>query len=382
MIKPTPGPCVASLERGVGQITLSPNPAAKPQASAPVPAPTVKLGLKFVKVVQYVHEDDIHCITRLADKTFITGSKDGALKKWTLDGELVRIIEDPKLIDYTKWVTAITTFDDYSWICGRRNGGATLWNNKGTNFTQLNTEHAPFPKDRTPLCKQRNIHRINCLSSFEKTTGKSFFFAGWATQFTLHDAKTQKRLKYTYTSHNDWVYAIQPLTHDSLLVVTGCRLDLWSLKPGSYEWGLKEELIVEDKTLPQRPYISAISPLEENPGKYGVAVFDGSVRVYDLSAKATIYKGTEHVNRVWTVENIAPHCFASCGDDGFVKLWDLRQPPKSIGSLKGNIYEKSRVSVLLRINDNQLMGASCPDSPKQSRTKAQFTYWDIRQIGG
>lgn len=382
MIRATPDPAMAALERGMGAMALHPKPAAKPPAAAAVAAPEVKLGLRFLKVVQRVHEDDIHCITRLADHTFITGSKDGALKKWTLNGDLVRVIEDPELIDYTKWVTAITTFNDRYWICGRRDGAAILWNNEGATFMNLRTEVGTSPQDNTHLCKERNMHRINCLASFESYTGKPFFLAGWPTKFTLHDAKTQKRLRSTHTSNNDWVYAIQPLTKESLLVVTGCRLDLWSLKPRTFEWELQQELIVEDKTLSQRPFISAISPLQENPGKYGVAVFDGSVRVYDLTARATIYKGTEHVNRVWTVENITPHCFASCGDDGFVKLWDLRQPPKSIVSLKGNIYEKSRVSVLLRINDNQLMGASCPDNPKYSRTKAQFTYWDIRRLGG
>ncbi|MBS0648793.1 MAG: hypothetical protein JSS10_06185 [Verrucomicrobia bacterium] len=375
MIKATPDP-TAGLAHGMAAMAITPKPAAKPPAAA---APEVKFGLHFLKVVKGVHEDDIHCIARLTDGTFVTGSKDGALKKWNLNGELVRVIDDPALIDYTKWVTALARFNDTHWICGKRDGTAILWNNEGTAFTQLNTQHAPFPKGGAPLCKQRNVHRINCLASFEQWTKKPLFFAGWATQFTLHDAHSQKRLRYTYTSNNDWVYAIQPLAHDSLLVVTGCRLDLWNLRPGTFDWEWKDELIVEDKSLKQRPYISAITPLQENAGKYGVAVFDGSVRIYDLTVKKEIFKGQEHINRVWTVENIAPHCFASCGDDGFVKLWDLRLTPKSTVSLKGNIYEKSRVSVLLRINDNQLMGASCPDNVKYSQTKAQFTYWDIRR---
>lgn len=337
-------------------------------------------GVHFLKIVKNVHQDDIHCVASLADKTFVTGSKDGSIKKWNRDGTLVRLIVDPKKIDYTKWVTAIAPFDGENWLSGTREGKAYLWNNAGTASIDMLTKHAPLPSKKNPKCKARNAHRINCLAGFTAQSKKAFFFAGWATQFSLHDATTCKRLRCTYTSENDWVYAIQPLTPEALLVVTGCRLEVWGLKKGTYDWEMQNSLIAENRKLPQRPYISAITPLLNSAEKFGLAVFDGSVRVCDLEKKSIVFWGQEHIERVWTIENIARDCFASCGDDGFVKLWDVRSPPKSLWSLKGNEHAKARVSILLNNGEHQLIGGSCPDDVKRSHDKAQFTFWDIRYI--
>ena len=235
MIKPTPssGDMVHGVTAALGALALHPKPAAAPAAPAAA-LPREHFSLRYLKVVTGVHQDDIHCVTRLKDNTFITGSKDGCLKKWTMDGALVKVISAPDNIDYRKWITALATFNDDSWICGTREGEADWWNNEGTRVVNLCSKeaHAPFPNGEA-LCKQRNVDRISCLTSFVSWTRKPFLLAGWATQFTLHDTQTRKRLRYTYTSKNDWVYVIQPLAHDSLLVVTGCRLDLYVLKPRS-----------------------------------------------------------------------------------------------------------------------------------------------------
>lgn len=351
-----------------------------------------QLDLRRIKVIKNVHRDDIHCIIKLCDQTFVTGSKDGSLKKWGFDGKLIKIISNIEVnqtnplsnsnsntIDYTKWVTAIAAVNDQYWMSGTRDGHVHLWNNSGTFLKDLKAEHAPFPGQNNPLCKNRNVHRVNCLSSYEKYVNKPFVFAGWATQFTLHSYEQCRRLKYTYTSSNDWVYAVQPINQRSLLVVTGCRLDLWGLS-ANYNWELKSYLIREDRTLNLRPYISAITPLMDTDSMYGLAVFDGSVRIYDLEAQKTIFHGQEHQKRVWTVENITSHCFASCADDGYIKLWDTRQPSNSICTLLDNEELSARVSVLLSLNNNQFLSGSCPDDVKKSATKAQFSFWDIRHL--
>lgn len=351
-----------------------------PSSTEP-PLPAVreeKFDLKRIKTVLDVHQDDIHAIVKLSDQTFITGSKDGSLKKWGLDGKLIKTVFDSGGIDYKKWVTSIASLNDQSWISGSRDRSVMLWNNKGDSVKKLYIKHAPFPKV-LPKCKDRNIHRVNCLSSFEKQSGEKLFFAGWATQFTLHD-HTSKRLKYAHTSDNDWVYVIQPLSESSLLVVTGCRLDLWKFVPESENWELNAALIEEGKRQKTRPYISAITPLKDQPSHYGVAVFDGSVRVYDLEAQKTTFHGKEHKNRVWAIENLSTHCFASCADDGYIKLWDRRQGPKSTFTVKDNPKVSARVSILLNLENNQLLSGSCPDKVKQSATKAQFSFWDIRHL--
>jgi WD40 repeat protein len=111
-----------------------------------------------------------------------------------------------------------------------------------------------------------------------------------------------------------------------------------------------------------------------------VAVFDGSVRVVDLEKRKTTFHGTEHKNRVWTIENTNPACFASCADDGYIKLWDIRIPPKSTFTIRDNEKEKARVSVLLQLDNNQLVSGSCPDDVRNTHNKAQFSFWDIRRL--
>lgn len=331
-----------------------------------------------INVVQNVHQDDIHCIIILANGTFISGSKDGSLKKWSNDGVLIRYMIEPDKIDYTKWITALTKVNESLWISGTRDGEIDLWTTEGDHKKTLQAFHAPFPKNSV-LCKNRNKDRVNCLTSFEDHTHQPFFLAGWATQFTLHNHEKDLNLRYTVTSNNDWVYAIEPVNASNLLVVTGCRLDHYT-KDQKHNWYQQRALIKEDRTIQPRPFISAITPIKEINGKYGLAFFDGSARIYDINAERFSFIGKEHLNRVWTIENITAHVFASCADDGFIKLWDTRQAPKSIFSVKDNETTPSRVSVIKNLGNNQLLSGSCPDDVRKSATKAQFSFWDLRSL--
>ncbi len=297
---------------------------------------------------------------------------------------LVRELNNPQKIDYTKWVTAAAVINDRYWVSGNREGTVSLWDNEGNCLKDLQAE--PFIDREDPKCKERNTHRVHCLTSFESHLGKPFFMAGWARQFTVHSYEKCERMSHTFTSGNDWVYAIEPINRKSILVITGCKLDMYAYNVKKHQWEHDQSLITEKERIQPRPFISAITPLKNDPGKYGLAVFDRAVRVIDITTGQITFSAQEHNpnripyhDRVWTIENIIPHCFASCGDDGLIKLWDIRQAA-SLLTVKDRTDVPARVSVLMKIDENQLLSGSCPDNVKGAKNKAQFSFWDTRKL--
>lgn len=335
---------------------------------------------KRIRVVHNVHQDDIHAIIQMGDCLF-SGSKDGTIKKWDLEGKPINMVHPQNWIDYKRWITAMAPINENQWVSARRNGEAHLWDRNGNLIRELSIQHAPFPRGFDERCKDRNKHRISCLIPYKKFNRAPVFFAGYATQFATFEVKKNLifRKQDTYTSENDWVYAIAPIDFDRLLVVTGTQLDFFSKERNSYDWKKSSCLIEPVERGKPRPFISAITPLRQE-GRYGLAVFDGSVRVCDLVSGRTVFNTIEHQNRVWAIENIANSVFASCGDDGLIKLWDPRASQRSIATMRDNLKEKARVSNLKLIGDHELLSCSCPDDPKVSPTKGQFTFWDTRLL--
>lgn len=197
----------------------------KPQEVADEKKNTVSYRARKVKTINNAHQDDVHALIKLSDRTFISGSKDGCLRKWDFTGKLVKRVYENARINYRSWITALTSLTD-TWLSGTRDGFVHQWNVKGDLIKQLTV--GPFFEGEHQ-CKDRNLNRVNSLSALPNSdmAGNQLFFAGWPTQFTTHNLEKNKRVRYTVTDSNDWVYAVQPVSLTALLVITGPRLDLW-----------------------------------------------------------------------------------------------------------------------------------------------------------
>ena len=112
-------------------------------------------------------------------------------------------------------------------------------------------------------------------------------------------------------------------------------------------------------------------PLEQ---KIAAALFDGSIRLYDLTTHQKTATFQEHSGRAWTIAPLTPHTLASGADDGLIKIWDCRQK-NSVLTLEGH---NGRVSKLLSFREHSLLAASCPNDVLTNAEKATFTFWEIR----
>lgn len=341
------------------------------------------LKTRVFKVLKNAHADDIHALVLLDDNTFVSGSKDGGLRKWKVDGNpkpqvLMQGKHKEGRYDYRQWITAVTRIDSELWMHGSRDGIVNLWKTSGSWIKQISIE----PPKAAHQCKQRNYTRINCLAAPHSSVKSSDFLVGQATGFDIYDFDKGTKLSSCQTSQNDWVYCIHPLTLEKMLAVTGTRLQTWSKISGN-KWKCDATLIdepkqqksrEEGKKQPQRPFISAIKPLQSYPERFGVAVFDGSVRIYDLTKGTQVFNQKEHVGRVWMIENLYENVIASCSDDHTIKIWDARLA-KSVRTLNDDL---GRVSVLLNIGNSVLVSGSCPDDLSTAGTRAQLKFYDIR----
>lgn len=326
-----------------------------------------------VQVIRNVHNDDIHGLLPLRDRTFITGSKDGSLKKWDFNGELVKVIYDPGQVRYTSWITALSTMGPDSWLSGTRDGYVHSWTNEGKMLRELRTPKRGGIDSR---CKERNFQRITCLADFTLKRVRPEFLMGRPTQFTVHKSPDYEAVDGAKTSDNDWVYALHPLTETRVLVVTGGRLDL--LEKEGKLWKMIPLLREGQRLNGQRPFISAITPLRGNASLFGLSIFNGRIAVYDLEARKILMTAQEHLKRVWTIENVNETSFASCADDGQIKLWDVRMN-QSVSTMIDNPEIPSRVSVLFSPEDHRLISGSCPDDVMELDEKASLSIWDLRK---
>lgn len=321
-------------------------------------------------IVKDAHWDDIHALKLLADGTIVSGSKDNSLCKWSQNGELVRVINEvePVEIDSRDWITAIGILNDEYWISGERNGRVSLWNTEGDFIKNLNQK---LPK-QGHVSHEYNSQRVNCVASGINKQ-KLSFFTGFPTMFDEYNVIEGRTTSSTKVHNNDWVFCIHPLTEKRILVVTAGILEVW--EKSNREWQRGKILLQERRIAKQRPFISSLTALKSSPNHFGLGVFGGDVRVFDIEQEKIVNQWSEHQKRVWTVENVSQEIFASSAEDRLIKFWDIRLN-KSICTLNSHI---GQTHAMLSLNDKVLVAGSSQDSPLGKNEGAQLVFYDTRK---
>lgn len=325
--------------------------------------------------IKDVHDDDIHCMLKINDESFVSGSKDGKVKKWEVDFS-EKSLFDEEMHSSNAWVTALCRGNNEEWFCGFRNGKISKFNIENNKLEEFELQEIV---NSSLFCKAPNLNRITTLHVPYKLN-KNVLYIGKPTGFISYDIQNRRPLSATIVDQNDWVYCIDEAYLNKLLVVIGSRLELWECNDEN-NFVKSQEMVSlgREQRTRQRGFISAIKPLLHNEKLYTLSIFGGFVKVLDTETNRIVFSNQGHRGRVWMCENLAPFQFASCADDGFIKLWDLRQK-QCLCAVKDHPKISSRVSVLLKLKENELISASCPDNINSSNDKAQFSFWDTRRL--
>ncbi len=216
-------------------------------------------------------------------------------------------------------------------------------------------------------CKERNLNRVNVILPTAKE-GQALI--GLPTKLALVDCKTENILVQTQVSTNDWVYILEYLTSDVLLVAIGARLVTIKLGPNCFRKGadIVKPSVHHGK---QKAFISSVKRLSTS--EFALAKFDGKVDLVDVETCSLINRFSGHSGRVWTVERIAPKVITSGADDGKLIIWDIRAK----GPMRTLDLKNGRVSNLLSLNQNLLVSSSCPDRPTKD-VGASIDIFDVR----
>lgn len=327
-------------------------------------------------VLHNAHQDDVHGMLRITPRCFVSGSKDGSLKQWTVDGQIEREIVNTQGKTYDHWITALASAGEGRWMSGTRDGRIELWDDQGDKLADLAQDCVQPMQNH--VSKERNALRINCLTTWSEGPCDLTYFVGQPTRCSIHhfDSEGDRQIDSIQTSRNDWVFSVHVLALNRLLIVTGDRLEIWNRPENRWH---KEATLIQpsQKALKQkqREFISGVTPLEEMTSLYAAAIFGGIVAGVDLTASKELFRIKEHTGRVWMIENIVPNVFASCSDDRTIKLWDLRHTQHSQMTSQRHI---GRVSTLLRLDAQTLVAGTCPDQLRATRERAQLVFWDLR----
>lgn len=336
---------------------------------------------ELIHIIHNAHMDDIHCLKKLSDGTFVSGSKDNCLYKWNARGERVKIVDEiePTNQREANWITALEVVNDEYFVSGARHGQLQLWKTNGDYVKELKAK-LPRPNDHVSL--PLNKRRITCLAA-GTNANKPSVFVGLPTmfdRFNLIEGRTESAVK---VHPNDWVYAIKPLTDTSVLTVIGATIQLWNQTDGSWVHGgqlmaeqKRYNTIIDGKKRQQRAFISDVAALDVQNRQFAVANFDSSIKILDTSTRFIVQNWQEHQGRVWKLEKFTDQIFASSGEDGTVKLWDVRETQKSVRTIN---VAYGQVTSMLALDDHTLLTGSCPDVAKNVVKKAQIRFYELRK---
>jgi len=326
------------------------------------------------KVIKNVHLDDIHGLI-LSGKNIISGSKDNMLRMWDLEGKYIQPLRpyiSSQKKGYEYWVTALSPLSNGLFASGTRNGDISIWDETGEELVAM--KYNPSQRSMNGYtCKDRNKQRINCITEYSQSQNSLLFYTGTAKFIQLWDSDKRGIIWYHQASQNDWVYCIEVLENNNLIVVIGPDLEVWDMSDFASP---KRSKVVDGLSFSggsQRPHISSILRLPTKKEHLAAAFFDGSVRIVDLTSQKTVIQYAEHEKRVWSVIDVGMNLLASGADDKTIKIWDVRQK-HSVCTLGGN---PGRVSSLLKIGEGRFISGSCPDDLKTSKDKASFTFWNL-----
>ncbi|HEU64285.1 MAG: hypothetical protein KR126chlam4_00407 [Candidatus Anoxychlamydiales bacterium] len=330
------------------------------------------MSIRPYRRIEKAHWDDIHGFIYNRGR-IISGSKDGSLKFWNANGELLNSFESSNK-GYKFWVTALENFDDGHFAVGTRDGTITVFDMKDeVVFNANNVSDQTFPK---PISKKRNQQRIDCIKQLNERGKPHFFYVGVARNLQLWNLRDKKFIRSFKASDNDWVYCIEPFRNGDLIVVIGSTLEYWKKINNSYfqKTSIIQETLEERKSK-QRPHISSIVRLQKDQNILAASLFTGHVKLIDIDTQRVIKTFSEHEGRVWSVSNVNSYNFASSADDRTIKIWDVRQN-SSVLTLSGN---PGRVSSLMKLDEGIFISGSCPDKVFNSEEKASISFWDIRK---
>ncbi len=336
---------------------------------------------ELLHIIHDAHMDDIHCLIRLSDGTFVSGSKDNCLYKWNSRGELVKIVDEvePTNQSEANWVTALTVVNDEYFVSGARHGELVLWKTNGAYVKELKAK-MPHLYDHVSL--PLNKRRVTCLAA-GTNPNKPSVFVGLPTMFdsvNLINGRTESSAR---VHANDWVWAIKPLSDKSVLTVVGATIELYNQTDKGWIHGgqaMPEQkrypAIIDGKSRQQRTFISDITALDAQNFRFAVASFDSTVKILDIPSKKIVQNWQEHKGRVWKLEKFSEQLFASSAEDGCVKLWDVRETKRSAHTID---VSYGQVTSMLALNDYTLLTGSCPDQAENVRKSAEIRFYELRK---
>ncbi len=328
---------------------------------------------RYLERIPNAHQDDINCLKWFNEKNYLlSGSKDCQAKIWDIANKTQRSVHlGPS--DYTGWVTAITTLSDHLWTFGTRDGRLITCNQEGNVDSQFNYESQSH---FLSTCKERNLRRVNCISAVSEGIFNGLLMIGRPSCVDIFNPHTNA-IQHSIKAHaSDWVYCIEPLRDNSFLIVIGSKLEQWNFDD---QGNIQKQVLVElhaKKGNKQKPFISFLTPLNDQKTKFIFCSFDGGLSIIDIACGKIETQSKTHEGRIWSVIPKFGNCYLSAADDHTVKLWDHRSK-RLEGKIEGF---HGRVSNLLNADDTMFITASCPDDITKSAEKASIAFWDIKKV--